>query len=562
MLSVPDGDSGNAAAADLLEEIGQRLELHGDNPYRARAYRRAAESLRGLIEPLDAVIAGGRLREVPGIGAGIAATIAGLHASGSHPFLEELRADIPAGVLEMLAVPGLKPEKVLALFRELGIGSLDELREAAAAGRLAAAKRFGPALQQKVLQGIAAMRAGRGQRHMHRAAEILAEAEQALRRTMPGVKDVTVAGDLRRGCELVGDMALVATVKGTPRVVEAGEITLHLTEVARRGITLLLATGSEAHVGQLRAAAAGLGYRLEAEGLVTGEGVVARNERAIYAALGMQYVEPELREGLGEVELARAKALPKLVEAKDLRGVLHAHTTQSDGADTLEDMARAAWQRGYGYLGVSDHSQSAHYAGGMKLEAIEWQHAEIDRLNAEFGGAFHVLKGIEADILLDGSLDYPDDVLAEFDFVIASVHGQFRLDPARQTARIVRAVGNRFTTMLGHMTGRQLLRRPGYELDMEAVLQACAEHGVVVEINANPWRLDLDWRWHQRALALGCMMSINPDAHSTSEIDLVRWGVEMARKGGVPKSRVLNCLDLAGLRRFLTQRQRAVVPGA
>jgi DNA polymerase (family 10) len=199
---------------------------------------------------------------------------------------------------------------------------------------------------------------------------------------------------------------------------------------------------------------------------------------------------------------------------------------------------------------VSDHSQSAHYAGGLKPEQIELQHAAIDRLNESYGGSFRILKGIESDIREDGSLDYPDEILSRFDFIIASVHSKFRLEEAVQTARIVRAISNPYTTILGHMTGRQLLRRPGYELDIDAVLQACAARGVAVEINANPWRLDLDWRWHRRALELDCMMSINPDAHSTSELDMVRWGVEMARKGGVPKDRVLNCLDLRGLQRF------------
>ena len=210
-------------------------------------------------------------------------------------------------------------------------------------------------------------------------------------------------------------------------------------------------------------------------------------------------------------------------------------------------MAQAAMARGYAYLGVSDHSQSAHYAGGLKLPDIEAQHEAIDRLNESYGGRFRILKGIESDIREDGSLDYPDDILATFDFVIASVHGKFRLDERAQTERIVRAVSNPFTTILGHMTGRQLLRRPGYEVDVEAVLRACGKHGVAVEVNANPWRLDLDWRWHRQAVELGCMMSINPDAHSIDELDMMRWGLAQARKGGVPKRRVLNCLALAEL---------------
>src|SRR5436305_9325823 len=248
--------------------------------------------------------------------------------------------------------------------------------------------------------------------------------------------------------------------------------------------------------------------------------------------------------------------LPKLVADKDIRGILHAHADRSDGVNTLEQMAEATRKRGYEYFGVADHSRSAHYAGGLSVEEIMEQQAEADRLNKKYAGKFRILKGIESDILPDGSLDYPDEVLARFDFVVASVHSRFRLDRATQTERIICAVANPHTTILGHMTGRQLIRRPGYDIDIEKVLAACARNGVAVEINANPWRLDLDWRWHQAALDLGCMMSINPDAHSTREIDLVHWGVEMARKGGVPKERVLNCMPHEALEAYLHCRRR------
>jgi DNA polymerase (family 10) len=239
--------------------------------------------------------------------------------------------------------------------------------------------------------------------------------------------------------------------------------------------------------------------------------VIARTEEEIYAALGLAFIEPELREGKDEIALAVEQDLPKLVTDKDLRGILHAHTDRSDGVDTLEVMAEATRARGYHYFGVADHSKSAHYAGGLSVDEIDAQHAEIDRLNKRYGKSFRILKGIESDILADGALDYPDEVLARFDFVVASVHGRFKLDRKTQTQRVIRAVENPFTTILGHMTGRQLLRRPGYEVDIEAILAACPQHGVAVEINANPWRLALDWRWHRRALAFGCMMSINPD---------------------------------------------------
>jgi DNA polymerase (family X) len=314
--------------------------------------------------------------------------------------------------------------------------------------------------------------------------------------------------------------------------------------------------GSEKHLDELRALAAKHGMTLDGHGLHAGKKVTAsRTEAEIYAALGLRFIEPELREGRGEIKLAQRDKLPTLVTDADIRGILHAHTDRSDGGDTLEVMAEAARARGYSYFGVADHSQSAHYAGGLSVDAIAEQHTEADRYNKRYGDRFRIFKGIEADILPDGSLDYPDDVLARFDFVIASVHSRFKLERKEQTARILRAVANPHTTILGHMTGRQLLRRPGYEVDIAKVLSACAKHGVAVEINANPWRLDLDWRWHQRALELGCMVSINPDAHSTSEIELTHWGVEMARKGGVSREGVLNCLDLPNFTEYLNRRR-------
>jgi DNA polymerase (family 10) len=309
-------------------------------------------------------------------------------------------------------------------------------------------------------------------------------------------------------------------------------------------------------VEELQVFAAAKGFSLDGRGLFRGDRLVpCREEADVYAALGLAFVAPELREGEGEIAAAAEGRLPELVDAGDLRGVLHCHTTASDGANALEEMAEAARQRGYSYFGVADHSRSAGYAGGLSLEEIAAQHAEVDRLNRRWRGRFRILKGIESDILADGALDYPDEVLETFDFVVASVHSRFRLDEAAQTARILQAVANPHTTVLGHMTGRLLLRREGYQLDVDRVLRACAEHGVAVEINANPNRLDLDWRWHRRALELGCTLSINPDAHSIAELDLTRWGLAVARKGGVPKERILNCNDLKGIRAHLKARK-------
>jgi DNA polymerase (family X) len=547
--------------AKLLAEYGRRRSLAGGNPYRSKAYLRAAESLAALAEPLDRIVAEGRLREIPGVGDAIADIITRLHRTGTHPSLERMRREIPEGVLEMLSVPGLRPDKVLKLHKQLGIASLTELEAAARQDRIKSMKGLGPALQRKIVQGLAIRNAALGTRHMHRAAELIASAEKNLLRAMPDIKRIVSAGDFRRGCELVGDLSLVAEeakVDDGPELVKTNQLSVYLTDSKHFGISLLLATGSDTHLRELRTLAESRGLTLTDRGLRRGSKIVAsRTETSIYKALGLRYIEPELREGRGEIALARKGLIPRLVELQDIRGILHAHTDQSDGSNTLEQMAQATRKRGYEYFGVADHSKSAHYAGGLSLDQIQEQHAEIDQLNAGFDGGFRIFKGIESDILSDGSLDYPDDVLRQFDFIVASIHGPFRMDRQQQTERLLRAVANPFVTILGHMTGRQLLRRPGYDVDVEKVLKACANHGVAVEINANPWRLDLDWRWHQRGLELGCMFSINPDAHSVAEIDLTHWGVEMARKGGVPKERVLNCLDLRRFAAYLGQRSAA-----
>ncbi|WP_407116177.1 PHP domain-containing protein [Bradyrhizobium sp. LMG 9283] len=549
------------AVAGLLREYAQRTALRGGNPYRAKAYARAADSLAALAVPLDVLIAEDRLTEIPGVGNAIADVITELHKTGSHPSLEKLRKEIPAGVLEMLAVPGLRPEKVLRLYKDLGIGSLAELEAAAKDDRIKKAKGLVAALQTKILQNLAIAKSGEGRLHLHRAAALLAHAQDSIRKARPELKRVTIAGDFRRGCELVGDLAIVAEAPEAakaPNPSPADGLQIRLSDRKHFGATLLFATGSAAHIEQLQAFAAEKGMRLKADGLQKGRTLVAGEEAEIYRALGL----PFIGEGRGEIELALKGKLPKLVTDQDLRGILHCHTDASDGTETLETMAKATRQRGFEYFGVADHSKSAHYAGGLSVEEIAQQHREADRLNKRFSKAFRILKGIESDILADGSLDYADDVLERFDFVVASIHGRFKLDRKAQTQRLLRAISNPHTTIIGHMTGRQLQRRPGYEIDVEKVLRACAKHDVVVEINAHPWRLDLDWRWHQAALEFGCIMSINPDAHSIPELDHMHWGVVMARKGGVPADRILNAMTLPEITRYLRQKRRSLARAA
>lgn len=557
---MPDRDHQDVAR--LLAELGQRLLLAGENPYRARAYTRAAESLFTLTLSLSDVIAQDRLRELPGVGDALASVISQLWADGTTPRLEQLRSEVPAGVLQLLQIPGIKPDKVLLLYRELGTESLDEAEAACRVDRVAKAKGLGPSLQGRLLSGIELMRRSQGQLLIHHAEDLLTRVRANLSRSHPELNRVELAGDFRRGCELVSDLALIAEMREAEsiRVLSTGhDVKLWVADRDRYGLALVLATGSLGHVAGLQEVAADRGLSLTRDGLFDGgERVPCQAEEDLYAALGLPLIPPELREGAGEIEAAQAGRVPTLVEGTDIRGVLHNHTDFSDGGNTLEEMAAATRTLGYGYFGVADHSQSAGYAGGLKPERVQAQRELADALNRRSRGRFRIFKGIESDIREDGSLDYPDEVLVGFDYVVASIHSRFKLIPARQTERMLRAVANPHTTILGHLTGRLLLRREGYELDIDAVLKACAEHGVAVEINANPHRLDLDWRWYRRALEHGCWLSINPDAHSVDELTLTRWGVLVARKGGVPKERVLNCLDRVELAAWFAKRKERI----
>jgi DNA polymerase (family X) len=546
-----------AEIADLLEEIGRRAAFEAGNPYKAKAYVRAAANLRRLVRPLDELIREGALQSIPGVGAAIAKRIEALQRGETDASLESMRARLPAGLLALLAIPGLRPATVLKLHGLLGISSLDDLAAACRNGKLAKTKGLGSALERKILQGLKIVSEGEGRLRMNQAQAILEQNIAELERLRPGLHSITIAGDLRRGCELVADLRLVAVDPNLKAATEErfGTTRLHTCPVHCYGAVLLHATGSERHLAQLQMLARAKGLTLTADALRRGtRALTARREHDIYKALQLPFIAPELREGTDEIARARRGALASLVTLQQLRGVLHLHTDFSDGMNTLEEMAEAARGRGYGYLGVADHSQSAHYAGGLSLDQIETQHAMVEALNRRYRGRFRILKGIESDILADGALDYPPQVLQRFDFVVASVHSRFRLGRDEQTKRIIAAVSNPYTTILGHLTGRQLLRRPGYDVDVEAVLKACAEHGVAVEINGNPWRLELDWRWHRKAQAFGCRLSINPDAHSIAELDLVKWGVAVARKGGVAQENVLNAMSLEEIMQHLRSR--------
>jgi DNA polymerase (family X) len=567
--------------AHVLAEIATLAELRGENPFRTRAFAAAARSLEGSDADLVTLAAAGELTSLPGVGPGIAEVIREVVEQGASSMHEELRATVPPGLFDLLRIPGLGTKRIFKLHEALGIDSLDALEAAASDGRLAAVQGFGAKTAVKLLDGVAFVRATQGQRRYPAALELAARVAGWLR-AQPGVRRAEVVGALRRRMEVVdaaellvcaddADVALrrFTTLNGVAAVLQAPDG----AEAAVRmgdGLTVRLrcagpeawvaamvhSTGSEAHLRQLAARTAERSLRLGADGLHSaGAALPLAREADLYAALGLQYVPPELREGMGEVEAAAAGTLPRLVELDDLRGTFHCHTTASDGRATLAEMAEAAAARGWTYLGIADHSRSAAYAGGLSPAAVRKQHAEIDRWNVA-GGRARLFKGIESDILADGSLDYPDDLLAAFDYVVGSVHSGFHLSERQMTDRLIRAVENPHLTMLGHPTGRLLLVRDGYPVDVRAVIDAAAAHGVAIEINADPHRLDLDWRHVRYAAERGVMIPINPDAHSTAGLDNVAFGVNIARKGWLQPRQVLNAWTADEVEAYFAERKQ------
>ena len=556
------------------------IEVESESPFRSRSFRSAARALDGQAEDFPELVESGRLTEIQGIGASLAEEILDIYQHGESRRYRQLLESVPGGVRDMLRIAGLGPKKVRALWKELGITSIDGLEEACAGGRVASLPGFGVKSQDKILEGVARLREVTG-KFLIPEAELVVEALIAHLASCKAIARLEVAGSYRRRREFVEDLEILVSTEAPGEVAAhfsswsgVGEVMARdSTKVSVRienglavGLTLVTEeqfpfalthlTGSKEHNTAMQERARERGYRLDQYGLFPeGESESLRlvGEAAIHEALGLAFVPPELRENLGEIELAAKGEIPTLLEEGDLRGVIHLHTTYSDGRASLEEMAEEARARGYSYIGVTDHSQSAFYARGLKEEDIRRQHGEIDRLNGRDDG-FRIFKGIESDTRPDGSLDYPDEVLDLFDFVIASLHSSLTQDEARMTARVIRALRDPHTTMLGHATGRLLLRREPVALDMEKVLRAAAELGVVVEINANPHRLDLDWRHGPRARELGLYTSINPDAHSPAGIDDIRYGVGIARKAGFEPSRVINTCSADEFAGFIARR--------
>jgi DNA polymerase (family 10) len=563
--------------AAALEEIAVLLELRGENPFKTNAYHNAARTIEQLSEDLGPVVAEGRLNKIRGIGSTLQTVITSLVRDGQAPLLEELRAAIPQGIVQMLRLPGLGPKKIKAL-SEAGVSDLDALKLACEAGTIAKLKGFGAKTQEKILAGLAFVEKAGTRIRLDEATALAAAIVAALNR-VPGVKHIEPCGSLRRRRETIGDvdilvgtadpgpvMAAFASMDGISQILSRGDTLSsvsipvgsgpHRTELradlrvvseAQFPFALAYFTGSKAHNVAMRGRAKERGWRLNEYAM---SDVACKTEADIYSALELDYVPPELREDTGEIEAAAQHALPKLVAIRDIRGVFHNHTTASDGAATLAEMAAAAQELGFEYLGIADHSQSLAMARGLTPDRVKEQHREIDALNATLDG-FRIFKGTECDILGDGSLDFDDATLASFDYVVASVHTLFNMPRDEMTARIVKAVRHPHVTMLGHSTGRLLLRREGYAVDLDAVLRAAAESDTMIEINAQPSRLDLDWIHCKKAKSMGVTIVINPDAHSTGELELFTYGVDVARRGWLEKRDVFNTQSLRQIERAL-----------
>lgn len=558
-----------------LAEIGTLLQFQGENDFRVRAYTAGARALAQFEGDFKARVAAKQFDDIRGIGDALQEKIITLATTGQLKYLDDLRAKVPPGLVEMLRLPGIGPKKVKALHEELQIDTLDQLRSACDAGTVAALKGFGTKTQDKILEGLVLLDSF-DKRVRLDAAQSVGHTLLEQLQSLPGVQRIELCGSLRRRRETAKDLDFliasdapgpimdafvafpeVVSITGHGPTKSSVVVSLHpggeaitlnadlrIVTAAQFPFAQMYFTGSKEHNIHVRQRAIELGYSLNEYTLSGADGdVPCETEADIYAALKMEYVPPELREDTGEVEAALAHKIPKLIETGDLRGVFHNHTTASDGTATLEVMAEKCRAFGWEYFGVADHSQSLKMAGGLTRERVEQQWAVIDELNKKWKG-FRILKGTESDILLDGSLDYEDEFLKGFDYVVASVHTHFNLPEEEQTERVCKALRHPATTMLGHATGRLILRRPGFKIDLERVLKTAAEFGKFIEINAQPSRLDLEWTYVKRAKALGVKLVINPDAHSPHDLALTPFGIDVARRGWLTKADVLNTRGL------------------
>ncbi|MES2732575.1 MAG: DNA polymerase/3'-5' exonuclease PolX [Bacteroidota bacterium] len=561
----------NSTILKLFQLTINLLELHDENPFRLKAYQNALFNL----EKTDTVLSGlslPELEKLDGVGKSTAAKIVDINNRGTFAELEGLVAKTPEGVIEMFDIKGIGAKKIRTIWTELGIEHMHDLLLACENNQISKLKGFGEKTQESIRQSLLFNQANADKLLFSQAEAISEELKKYL---LEKFDTVSESGQIRRKLEIIDCIQLMVAAE-TPTEI-ADWLNQHpllqqdekqSSPFAWRGNYKALPIAIEVFfankpqfVGRLfahSAAKAHLSYRAETtkESLLkTAMSGSFESEEAIYQKAGLPYIVPELREGLFEFNWIKDHSVSELITLPDLKGILHNHSTYSDGKHSLEEMALHCRDLGFQYLGISDHSKTAFYANGLSEERIEQQHREIDALNERLA-PFRIFKGIESDILNDGALDYSDTVLASFDFIVASIHSNLKMDERKATQRLIKAIENPFTTMLGHPTGRLLLRREAYPIDHQAVIDACAEHGVVIEVNANPWRLDLDWRWIQYALEKGVRISINPDAHEKNGYQDMKYGVAVARKGGLTQQMTFNALPLAEVAQFFLEKSR------
>lgn len=564
----------NKQIADFFAEVAELLELQGENPFRIRSYENAARILGDMSENIAALVRSGQnLQEIPGIGEGISKKIIEIVETGKLKFLDEQKAKVPAGLPGLLKIEGLGPKKVKLFHDRLGIDSLDKLEEAAKAGKLRELPGMGEKSEEKILKGITNLRRGLG-RFKLSVGLSYAEALVGYLKKVKGVKRLEPSGSLRRRCETVGDLDILAIcAKDSPlmdkftayddveEVIAKGEtkssvrlrcglqVDVRVLDAGSFGSGLQYFTGSKAHNIALRSRANDRGLKLSEYGVFeiqTDKKVAGKSEQEVYKVLDLPLIPPELREDRGEIEAAEKGKLPKLIELSDIRGDLQMHTKESDGKDTIEDMAEAAKKLGYEHIAITEHSKAVRIANGLDEKRLAEHLKRIDKVNAKLSG-FRVLKGVEVDILGDGSLDLSDDILKECEVVVASVHSRFNMDEKEMTQRIIRALANRYVNFLGHPTGRLILEREAYKLDLKEVVKAAIDNNVILEINAYPDRLDLRDVDARMAKDMGAKLSISTDAHSKLQLDMMKYGVFTARRAWLEAKDIVNTLPLTRL---------------
>lgn len=559
----------NAEVARVLKEISLLLEFEGKEPFKIRAYQRAVRSISALGEDVALLAERGVLTDIPGIGKGIAEVIKSYLETGEVAALSELRTRVPVKIMELDTIPGVGIKTIKTVYEQLGIKDLDSLEKAATEGKLSGLPGLGKKTEAQILDGIRVARSGIGRTLLADALSVAEDIETELRK-IPEIRQLVIAGSVRRRRETIGDLDILVDATDPKTVMDAFVSLADVSSISAQGQTkssvrltngiqvdlrvlpeesfgagLQYFTGNVDHNVRLRAIAQKKGLRLNEYGLYKeGNQVAGKDEHEIYKMLGLNFVPPELREDKGEVEAAQKNTLPTLIELTDIRGDLHSHTDQSDGKNTIEEMLDAAQKKGYDYYCVSDHTQSLTIANGMDEERLLRRIDEIDELNASGRWSFRILKGAEVDILPEGKLDITDDVLSQLDIVTVSIHSRMKDDKKTMTERVCHALENKYVHILGHPTGRLLLKRPEFEIDLDSVFDTSKKHNIIMELNAHPQRLDLNPGNLRAATKMGLKIAINTDAHWTTELDHMKFGVFQARRGWLTKNDVINAFPL------------------